>query len=64
MKIYQPLASYKVATALEKRQLGMMIRKLTSESLQQVINIMCESTEVKECIFDLDNIHIKKFREL
>lgn len=41
-----------------------MIRKLSSENLQQVIYIMFESTEVKEYTFDLDNIHIKKFREL
>jgi len=40
----------------------MMIRKLSSEDLQRVIYIMFESSEVKEYSFDLDNIHIKKFR--
>lgn len=41
-----------------------MIKKLPSESLQQVCYIVFESTENKEYIFDLDTLHIKKFREL
>lgn len=43
-KTYLPLSSYKSASALEKRQLGMMIRKLNSENLQQVIYVMFESS--------------------
>ena len=64
VKTYQPLSSYKMATPREKRQLGMMIRKLSSQNLYHIINILFESTEVKEYSFDLDNIHIKKFREI
>lgn len=62
--VYQPLAESKLPTPAEKRLLGQMIKKLPSESLQQVCYIVFESTENRDYIFDLDTLHIKKFREL
>ena len=44
--------------------LGQMIKKLPSESLQQVCYIVFESTENRDYVFDLDTLHVKKFREL
>jgi hypothetical protein len=38
--IYQPLAESKLPTPAEKRILGQMIKKLPSESLQQVCYIV------------------------
>ena len=40
------------------------MRKLSSENIYHIVNMMFESSEVKEYSFDLDNIHVKKFREL
>lgn len=42
--VYQPLAESKLPTPAEKRLLGQMIKKLPSESLQQVCYIVFEST--------------------
>jgi hypothetical protein len=42
--VYQPLAESKLPTPSEKRLLGQMIKKLPSESLQQVCYIVFEST--------------------
>lgn len=62
--VYQPFTENKAPTPSEKRLLGQMIKKLPTESLQQVCYIVFESTENKEYIFDLDTLHVKKFREL
>lgn len=62
--IYQPLSESRLPTPAEKRLLGQMIKKLPSESLQQVCYIVFESTENRDYMFDLDTLHVKKFREL
>lgn len=41
-----------------------MIKKLPSESLQHVCFILFDSTENRDYHFDLDTLHVKKFREL
>ena len=59
---YQPYTETKLPSPLEKRVLGMMIRKLPSDALQHVCFILFDSTENKEYHFDLDTLHVKKFR--